>query len=94
MADKGKLSRRELIRLGMAGTAVSVANRALGKTAIPRAKATPWLEYLGEHVVYDNPKPNLVSRHGCFPGLMQLASGELICLFVMAEAFDAANGTT
>ena len=94
MTYKGKLSRRELIRLGMAGTAVSVANLALGKTAVPRAKASPWLEYLGEHIVYDNPKPNLFSRHGCFPGLVQLASGELICLFVLAEAFDAANGTT
>ena len=45
---------------------------------------------LDHHVVYDNPIPNLVSRHGYFPGLVRLASGELLGLFCMGEAFESA----
>ena len=52
------------------------------------------IEYLAGHVVYDNPKPHVHSRHGYFPGLLQLPSGELLGLFMLAEAFEAPNGTT
>lgn len=88
------LSRRDLIRFGLAGASVGVAAYARSVVAAPRAESAPWIEYLGEHIVYDNPKPNLFSRHGYFPGIVQLASGELVCLFVLAEAFDAADATT
>lgn len=54
----------------------------------------PRLECLEEHVVYENPKPHVHSRHGYFPGLVRLKSGELIAMFVVAEAFEAPNGTT
>jgi sialidase-1 len=52
------------------------------------------IEYVEGHVVYDNPKPHVRSRHGYFPGLTELASGEILCLFEMAEAFEAPTGTT
>ncbi|MGB8589958.1 MAG: hypothetical protein WCD40_01150, partial [Candidatus Acidiferrales bacterium] len=52
------------------------------------------IEYVEGHVVYDNPVPHIHSRHGYFPGLARLNSGELICLFVMGEAFEASNCTT
>lgn len=52
------------------------------------------IEYLETHVVYENPQPNVHSRHGYHPGLAQLPSGELIALFLLAEAFEAPNGTT
>ena len=45
---------------------------------------------LDHHVVYDNPIPNLLSRHGYFPGLVQLTSGELLGLFCMGQAFESA----
>lgn len=52
------------------------------------------IEYIEGHIAYDNPKPHLHSRHGYFPGLAELASGEILCLFAMGEAFDAPTGTT
>ncbi len=52
------------------------------------------IQYLEGHVIYENPKPQVNSRHGYFPGLVLLPSGELIALFMMAEAFEAPNGTT
>jgi sialidase-1 len=52
------------------------------------------VELLEQSVIYDNPRPHVHSRHGYFPGMAQLPSGELICLFVIAEAFEAPNATT
>ncbi len=52
------------------------------------------IEYLESYVAYDNPKPNLHSRHGYFPGLADLPSGDILCLFELGEAFDAPTGTT
>jgi sialidase-1 len=52
------------------------------------------IDYLEGQIVYENPKPHLHSRHGYFPGTVRLTSGELVTLFVMAEAFEAANATT
>jgi sialidase-1 len=54
----------------------------------------PQIEYLEQHTIYDNPKPHVHSRHGYFPGIARLASGELICLHTIAEAFEAPNSTT
>jgi sialidase-1 len=54
----------------------------------------PQIEYLEQHTVYDNPKPHVHSRHGYFPGMARLASGELICMHTIAEAFEAPNATT
>ncbi len=52
------------------------------------------IEYVDGHVAYDNPIPHVHSRHGYFPGLARLGSGELICLLVIGEAFEAPNCTT
>jgi sialidase-1 len=52
------------------------------------------IDYLESHVVYENPKPHVHSRHGYFPGLALLPSGELLAMFMLAEAFEAPNGTT
>lgn len=51
----------------------------------------PTIQYLEQHIVYENPRPHVRSRHAYFPGVIQLASGELLALFVMGEAFEAAN---
>jgi len=52
------------------------------------------IEYLDQHVVYENPKPHVHSRHGYFPGVVQVASGELLALFVIGEAFESPNLTS
>lgn len=52
------------------------------------------IERIEGSILYQNPRPHVRSRHGYFPGLVRLASGDLLALFVMAEAFEAANGTT
>jgi sialidase-1 len=52
------------------------------------------IEYLEGYVAYDNPKPHVHSRHGYFPGLEKLSSGEILCLFQMGEAFEAPTATT
>ncbi|MGH9524589.1 MAG: sialidase family protein [Terriglobales bacterium] len=57
-------------------------------------KSPTVIEYVEPYIVYDNPKPHVHSRHGYHPGIEQLPDGELIALFVLAEAFEAPNGTT
>ncbi len=52
------------------------------------------IEVVGHHVVYENPQPQNRARHGYFPGLVKLPSGELLALFTLGEAFEAANVTT
>ncbi len=52
------------------------------------------IDYIESYIVYENPKPHVHSRHGYFPGLCALASGELLAMFMLAEAFEAPNGTT
>jgi sialidase-1 len=43
--------------------------------------------------IYENPLPNLVSRHAYFPGLAKLPLGDIIALFPIGEAIDAMNNT-
>lgn len=52
------------------------------------------IEILQENIIYENPRPHVHSRHGFFPGLVQLHSGDLLALFIIAEAFEAPDGTT
>lgn len=47
-----------------------------------------------ECIVYKNPIPLLRSRQAKFPGVTLLPSGELIVLFAIGEAFDAADSKT
>jgi len=39
--------------------------------------------------IYENPIPNLVSRHAYFPGLARTPSGDIVALFPIGEAFDS-----
>ena len=41
--------------------------------------------------IYANPDPLLVSRQGLFPGLVQLPDGDIVALFSIGQAFDAAD---
>ena len=52
------------------------------------------IEYIQEHVVYDNPMPLLRSRHAFFPGVVQLPSGELLAMTVIGEAFESTDLAT
>jgi len=52
------------------------------------------IEKIDEHTIYENPLPQLRSRHAMFPGLVQLPSGELIALFVLGEAFESVDSRT
>jgi sialidase-1 len=52
------------------------------------------IEVVESHVVYENPKPMLRSRHGYFPGFVQLPSGDLLGLLVIGEAFESVDLTT
>lgn len=52
------------------------------------------IEYLESAIVFDNPRPHVRSRHGYHPGLARLGREEVIALFMVAEAFEAPNGTT
>jgi sialidase-1 len=52
------------------------------------------IDYISSHVIYENPKPHVHSRHGYFPGLTVLPSGEILAMLMLAEAFEAPNGTT
>lgn len=52
------------------------------------------IEIIDSHIVYENPKPHVHSRHGFFPGLTRLPSGDLLALFVRAEAFESPDSTT
>ena len=49
------------------------------------------MKCLDQFTIYQNDAPLLVSRQAIFPGIVQLADGELVALFTIGEAFDAAN---
>jgi len=41
--------------------------------------------------IYQNPAPLLVSRQAIFPGLVRFKDGELLAMFSIGQAFDAAD---
>jgi sialidase-1 len=41
--------------------------------------------------IYANPDPLLVSRQAVFPGIVQLADDNLLAIFSIGQAFDAAD---
>jgi sialidase-1 len=47
------------------------------------------IESLSHVVIYDNPIPNLRSRHGFFPGIVRAPSGDLVALVSIGEAFES-----
>lgn len=52
------------------------------------------IQYIQHHVVYENPLPQLRSRHGYFPAVAQLPSGELLAMIAIGEAFESVDLTT
>lgn len=52
------------------------------------------IERLETSILYENPEPHVRGRHGFFPGLAALPSGDLLALFVISEAFESADATT
>ena len=54
----------------------------------------PFIEKTAETNLYENPTPVVRSRQASFPGLAVLPNGELLALFVIGEAFEAANCRT
>ena len=54
----------------------------------------PSIEVIDRHIVYENPEPQLRARHGYFPGVVRLPSGDLLALFCLGEAMNATNVTT
>ena len=55
---------------------------------------TTRIDQLSSHVVYSNPMPHVRSRHGFFPGLVQLPGGQLLAFVAIGEAFESADMTT
>jgi len=51
------------------------------------------ISVVDHHVIYENPNPQIRSRHGYFSGLVKLPSGELLALFALGEALEAADVT-
>ncbi|WDR06189.1 sialidase family protein [Devosia rhodophyticola] len=49
------------------------------------------MKVIEEVIVYENPQPLLVSRQAVFPGVVQLNNDELLALFSIGQAFDAAD---
>ena len=45
----------------------------------------------GEVTIYANPASLLLSRQAVFPGVVQLPGGELLAMFSIGQAFDAAD---
>jgi sialidase-1 len=49
------------------------------------------MRLLETSTIYANPEPLLVSRQALFPGLLQLPDGDIVALFSIGQAFDAAD---
>lgn len=49
------------------------------------------MKRLEEFTIYSNPDPLLVSRQATFPGIVQLVTGEIVAIFSIGQAFDAAD---
>jgi sialidase-1 len=52
------------------------------------------IEKIGEHVIYENPLPQLRSACAKFPALVQLPSGELLAMFELGQAFESVDSQT
>ena len=45
-------------------------------------------------IIYDNPLPQLRSRHSFFPSVCQCADGSLAAVYVVGEAFESVDSTS
>lgn len=49
------------------------------------------MQLIDTGIVYANPDPLLVSRQAAFPGLARLPDGDIVAMFSIGQAFDAAD---
>ena len=52
------------------------------------------MKIISSSVIYDNPLPQLRSRHSCFPFLCQLEDGTLVATHTIGEAFESVDTTS
>lgn len=52
------------------------------------------IRVLESNTVFDNPMPHLRSRHGYFPRIVELPSGDLLALLAIGEAFESVDLAT
>ena len=52
------------------------------------------MKIINTAIIYDNPLPQLRSRHGFFPSLCQCADGSLTAMYVVGQAFESVDSIT
>lgn len=52
------------------------------------------MKVLASSVIYDNPLPQLRSRHGFFPNACQLSDGTLAAAFAIGQAFESVDSAS
>ncbi len=52
------------------------------------------MKIIEHNLVFDNPVPQLCSRHGAFPCLCKCANGNLAAVYVIGEAFESVDQTS
>ncbi len=52
------------------------------------------MKVISQSVIYENPLPQLRSRHSVFPNLCETADGTLLACHSISEAFESVDGTS
>lgn len=52
------------------------------------------MKVIGQSVIYENPLPQLRSRHSIFPNLCEMPDGTLLACHSISEAFESVDGTS
>lgn len=52
------------------------------------------MKVISSHVIYENPLPQLRSRHAFFPSLCELDDGTLAAVYAVGQAFESVDSTT
>lgn len=52
------------------------------------------MKVLNSSIIYENPLPQLKSRHSLFPNLCQLPDGTVLVCHTIGEAFESVDGTS
>ena len=52
------------------------------------------MQAISSYIIYENPLPQLRSRHAFFPSLCELADGRLAAVYAVGEAFESVDSTT
>lgn len=52
------------------------------------------MKVISSHIIYENPLPQLRSRHAFFPSLCELSDGTLAAVYAVGQAFESVDSTT